>query len=71
MANCIVEQSGREIRSRGPNLAGGRFVQTASERVHATAMIHAVKVTDGALEAGTVPNAVTTACGRQVRLGGR
>jgi hypothetical protein len=62
---CVVEQPGREIKS-GPNLAGGRFVQTASERVHDTAMVHAVKVTAGILQEGTDPKTVTTACGLQM-----
>ena len=63
---CVVEQPRRKIKRGGPNLAGGRFVQTAAERVHDTAMVHAVKVTGGVLEEGTNLGAVTTACGLQM-----
>jgi hypothetical protein len=47
--------------------AGGSCRQP--RRVPATAMARAVKVTDGVLEEGTVPNAVTTACRRQMASG--
>ena len=54
---CILEERARAIKIRGP-------IGTETEVGRFPAIVHAVKVTAGVLEAGRSPFTVATACGR-------
>jgi len=60
---CILGEPARAIKIHGP-------VGTRTEVARFAAMVHAVKITAGSVETGTLPYAVTTACGRQMPRSG-